>query len=120
MSLASFRHIMGNTKRFKFLLTNDKFQLIPSLSTYNNSLETLRSSQLMQVPACFVFIQEDLAKCKKFQVTILLVFSKIPSANTQSFLHTHTIFSMGTMQSHGSFFNLDFIECISVSRFVVM
>ena len=53
MFTASFRHIMGNTKRFRFLLANDKSQLIPSLSTYNNSLDTLRSSQLMQVPACF-------------------------------------------------------------------
>ena len=54
MFLAPFRHIMGNTKRFKFLLTNTKF-LIPPLSTYDNSLETRRSSQLMQmqVPACF-------------------------------------------------------------------
>ena len=33
-----------------------KFQSIPSLLTYKYSLCTLRSSQLMQVPACFFFV----------------------------------------------------------------
>ena len=56
---------MGNTLILKFLLANDIFQLIPSLSIYNNSLDTLRSAQLMQVPACFVHIITKLERFDK-------------------------------------------------------
>ena len=68
MFLASFRHVMGNTKRFEFLLTNDKFQTIPSLSTYNNSLETLRSSQLMPVPACYERFCNSIQNLRSFML----------------------------------------------------
>ena len=53
-----------------------KFQLIPSLLTYNYSLQTLRSSQLIQVPACFPI--RDISMI--FLVSILqyvVVFSSI-------------------------------------------
>ena len=46
------RHILDITQIFKCLLTNDKLSVNSISYLYNYSLYTLRSSQLLQVPAC--------------------------------------------------------------------